>query len=214
MPGFAKTRLARDIGAEAAAGIAAAALLDTLEVVREAGGPSVVALTGHVAGSVREREIELALAAHIVVAQRGRGLGERLANAHVDAASTAGTAGVVQIGMDTPQLSVALLRAAVATLDHADAALGPATDGGWWCLAVREASLAGCLIHVAMSRPDTGQETYDSLLRAGARTVSWLPELRDVDTLPDALEVARVAPGSRLAAAVEAHVGRPVETSQ
>lgn len=203
VPGEAKTRLAAALGGEAAADVAAAALLDTLEVVRATGCPSVVALTGDMRAAVRRREVEQALAEHRVVEQRGRGFAQRLAHAHADAAAAVGTTAVVQVGMDTPQLTVALLASAVAALGDADAALGPARDGGWWCLAVGRVELARCLAEVPMSRPDTGVRTRSALLRSGAGAVTWLDELRDVDTLSDALEVARTAPGSRLAAALD-----------
>lgn len=202
VPGEAKTRLAAELGDDAAADVAAAALLDTLEAVRAAGCPSVVALTGDITRAVRRREVEQALGEHRVIDQRGGGFALRLANAHADAAAAVGTTAVVQVGMDTPQLTVALLRSAVTALGESDAALGPASDGGWWCLAVRRAELAGCLAGVPMSRPDTGLLTYSALLHAGAASVSRLAELRDVDTLSDALEVARTAPGSRFAAAL------------
>ncbi|MGI8676662.1 MAG: TIGR04282 family arsenosugar biosynthesis glycosyltransferase [Nocardioidaceae bacterium] len=206
VPGQAKTRLAAAVGAVGAAEIAAAALLDTLEVVRELGTPSVVALTGQLEHCARRHEIQEALAAHGVIGQRGTGLGERLANAHADAAGFAGADAVVQVGMDTPQLTADLLRGAITTLDGADAAMGPAADGGWWCLAVRNAALAHCLAAVPMSRPDTGVRTRAALERAGVR-VARLPELSDVDTLADAVAVAGLLPGSRFAAAVAAHAG-------
>jgi len=214
VPGLAKTRLAAAVGAQAAADIAAAALLDTLDVVRQMRYPSVVALTGELRESVRRHQLERALDGLVVIGQRGNGLGERLANAHADAARVAATAAVVQVGMDTPQLSAALLQAAVDSLDAGDAALGPASDGGWWCLAVRTAELAGCLAKVPMSRADTGRATADALVAAGARTITTLPELRDVDTLPDALEVARAIPGSPFAAAVDAAAVRPIEAAR
>lgn len=214
VPGAAKTRLAAELGDEAAADIAAAALLDTLEVVRATGCPSVVALTGDLLVATRRREVERALGAHQVVSQRGRGFAQRLANAHADAAAAAGTSAVVQVGMDTPQLTAAHLHSAVAALDDADAAVGPASDGGWWCLAVRRVELAGCLIGVPMSRPDTGQRTCSALFRAGAAVVTRLAELRDVDTLSDALAVARAAPGTRFAAALAARAALPQEASR
>ena len=209
VPGEAKTRLARDIGDEAAADMAAAALLDTLDVVRQTQATSVVALTGDLGRSARRDAVELALAEHRVIDQRGIGLGERLVNAHADAAAVAEMTAVVQVGMDTPQLTVLLLRAAINSLEDTDAAMGPATDGGWWCLAVRDAAFARCLAGVPMSRADTGLATYDALLQAGARTVSLLPRLRDVDTLSDAVLVARDAPESRFAAAVDAYAAVP-----
>ncbi len=203
-PGQAKTRLAAGLDARAAAELAAAALLDTLQTAREADAASVVALTGDLRQAARRRELERALADHLVIAQRGRGLAERLANADADAARAVGADAVVQVGMDTPQLSVPLLSGALAALAAADAALGPAEDGGWWCLAVHDPALAACLVPVPMSRPDTGERTYAALRAAGA-TVAGLPRLRDVDTLADALAVAGQIPHSQFAAAVAAH---------
>ena len=55
VPGLAKTRLAASIGADAAADLAAAALLDTLDAVAAASvQASVVALTGDVEAAARE----------------------------------------------------------------------------------------------------------------------------------------------------------------
>lgn len=52
-----------------------------------------------------------------------------------------------------------------------------------------------------MSQDDTGELTLRALRAAGLR-VELLPELRDVDTAEDAMEVARLAPDGRFAAAV------------
>ena len=72
VPGLAKTRLAAGVGHDAAADIAAAALLDTLDAV--AGSPvaaRVVTLTGNLDDAKRSSEIRSRLADFIVVPQRG-----------------------------------------------------------------------------------------------------------------------------------------------
>jgi uncharacterized protein len=117
VPGRAKTRLGCEIGDRAAARLAAAALLDTLDaVLATPGAVPVVALTGSLAAAERADEIAALLERCTVVTQRGDGLGERLANAHADVA--AGFAGmpVMQIGMDTPQVRPARLAGALAAL--------------------------------------------------------------------------------------------------
>ena len=98
VPGLAKTRIAATIGDAAAAELAAAALLDTLETVVALGWPVVVAMTGDLGEAARTDEITRALSGVRVIAQRGEGLGERLAHAHADAD---GGHGVVQVGMLT-----------------------------------------------------------------------------------------------------------------
>jgi hypothetical protein len=127
-----------------------------------------------------------------VVPQRGSGLDERLANAF---AAVAGPA--LLVGMDTPQLTARHL-----TVDWsaADAWFGPAADGGFWALGLREPDPA-LLLGVPMSTSYTGAHQRRRLLAAGLR-VADLPMLRDVDTAADAHEVAAAAPETRFAATV------------
>jgi len=196
--GQAKTRLGTNIGYEAAADIAAASLLDTLEVAAGTGWPVVVAMVGSLADAAAAQEIAAAIGPHRVIAQRGDAFAHRLVAAHADA--DAGH-GVVQVGMDTPHLDPAHLHLAADALQTHDAALGPAEDGGWWILAVRRADLAQCLADVPMSADDTGALTRAALERSGAR-VADVPSMRDVDTWEDAEVVARSAPHTRFAAQV------------
>ena len=140
VPGLAKTRLGHRIGMTTAADLAAAALLDTLDACVEAFGPGHrhVAMTGDFSVAVRRDELDDALRGWRVFEQRGATFGERLAHAHADL----GAAPVVQIGMDTPQLTGDLLTSAGALLEHHDAVLGPAEDGGWWLLALRDPAVS------------------------------------------------------------------------
>ncbi|WP_029110978.1 DUF2064 domain-containing protein [Mycobacterium sp. URHD0025] len=197
VPGLAKTRLAAGVGDQAAADIAAAALLDTLDAVAEAAvAARVVALTGDLARACRGSEIQDRLDDFIVVAQRGEGFAQRLANAHADAAAATGLP-VLQIGMDTPQVTAALLDECWRALAGTDAVLGMARDGGWWVLGVRDGGTAACLSGVEMSTSHTGAETLAALRRTGA-AVTLVAELADFDTVDDIPVVGRVcAPGSR-----------------
>ena len=200
VPGLAKTRLAATIGDAAAADLAAASLLDTLDAVRSADvAHRVVALTGNLADAARADELTRALASFTVIAQRGDQLGERLANAHSDATTTGA---VLQIGMDTPQVTAQMLSDAAARLDDGDV-LGPAEDGGWWALGLRDPALARALLDVPMSAPSTGVDTHAALTAAGA-SIMPLAELRDVDFETDLDPVCRVCPpAGRFRMAVE-----------
>ena len=146
-----------------------------------------------------------------MIGQRGLGLGERLANAHADTHARCNGSGgaVLQIGMDTPQVTAGLLGAALTAAASHDAVLGPASDGGWWALAVADARMTLRLSGVVMSTPETGDETRAVLESEGA-DVHALPVLRDVDEWTDALAVAGQAPGGRFAAAVAERGGYPV----
>lgn len=200
VPGVAKTRLAATIGPDAAADLAAAALLDTLDAALGSGSTVVVAVTGDLGMAAHRREVQLSLAATAVIQQRGQGLGERLRHAHADAHALTGGP-VFQVGMDTPQLTSAMLACGLAETAAHDAALGPATDGGWWGLGVTDPQLAHLLTGVAMSTGRTGALTRAALEIAGA-DVGGLPALRDVDEWRDALMVADQLPDGRFATAV------------
>jgi glycosyltransferase A (GT-A) superfamily protein (DUF2064 family) len=202
VPGRVKTRLGATIGMERAAGLAAASLLDTLDACVTAYGADRchLALDGDLTQAVRAEELLAAVAVWSVHPQRGDGLAERLLHAHLDVAAATG-APTVQVGMDTPQLTAAsLVEAGELLRTPADAVLGPASDGGWWLLAVADAGLLAGLTDVPMSSDETGVETRSALVRAGA-DVHEVATLLDVDEERDAVAVAEAAPTTRFAAA-------------
>jgi glycosyltransferase A (GT-A) superfamily protein (DUF2064 family) len=205
VPGEAKTRLAANVGEQAAADIAAAALLDTLDAVAVAPVEArVVAMTGDLDAASNSDEIRALLADFTVVPQRGKDLAERLANAHLDAAAAFTGLPVLQIGMDTPQVTADLLGDCARELLACDAVLGPASDGGWWVLGVTNAAMADCLRSIPMSRSDTGVVTLTALRDTGV-DVSLVPVLADVDRAADVDAVRReCAPNSRFARATVA----------
>ncbi|MGH4024480.1 MAG: TIGR04282 family arsenosugar biosynthesis glycosyltransferase [Pseudonocardiaceae bacterium] len=206
VPGRVKTRLSPPASPEQAAEIAVAGLLDTMRAVRAVPGTTpVVALAGRLDGACRAAELRAELASVAVFAQRGRSFGDRLAAAHADVAHALAGLPVLQIGMDTPQVSAELLGECAGALqrDGLDAVLGPATDGGWWALGLVDPRHGAVLRAVPMSRPDTGAATLTALRRAGLR-VGLLPELTDVDRMTDARLVAAQLPGSEFAKAVKA----------
>lgn len=188
VPGRVKTRLCPPLTAEEACRVAAAALLDTLDAVGAtlAASRRVLLLDG-AAGAWLPGGFE-------VIAQRGLGLAERLANAWSDLGQ-----GGVQIGMDTPQVTASLLDECLETLaaPDVDAVLGMADDGGWWAIGMRTPNpmvFAG----VPMSAPDTGERQLWRLRHEGLR-VSLLPQLADVDTADQLSEIAECAPSGRFA---------------
>jgi uncharacterized protein len=162
-----------------------------------------VALAGSLRRAVRRVELAAALRRTPTPRQRGAGLGARIAAAHADAAVLRPGRPTLQVGMDTPQVGAALLADCLAQLRsrHVDAVLGPADDGGWWALGLRDPQCAALVRAVPTSRDDTGERTLFALRAAGLR-VGLLPRMTDVDTAADAVTVARAAPCTRFAAAV------------
>lgn len=205
VPGEVKTRLSPPATAEQAAEIAAASLLDTLDTVLAVpNAVPVVALTGDISQAARSAELELLLQRTTVLPQRGDDFAQRLVNAHLDTARLRPRRAVLQIGMDTPQVTPDLLTGqAERLLAGADALLGPAYDGGWWVLGLREPVTARALATVPMSRSDTGELTRHALRSAGLRVVKG-PKLSDVDTMADAESVANTMRDGRFVEAVAA----------
>ena len=202
LPGRVKTRLTPPYTPAEAAELAEAALADTLAAVAAAGvARRVLALAG-TPGRWLPPGFD-------VIGQRGGGLDERIAAALADARATC-SAPLVLIGMDTPQVTPALLAQAAEPLisGTADATFGPAEDGGFWLLGLREIDPA-LVLGVPMSRSDTGSRQLARLHEAGLR-VRLLPELADVDTADEAARIAAIAPGSRFATCVNALGPRPV----
>jgi uncharacterized protein len=196
-PGRAKTRLAAAVGDRVAAEIAAAALLDTLDAVAAAPvAARVVALTGNLDGAACATEIRDRLQAFTVIGQRGKGFADRLANAHADAADGYP---VLQIGMDTPQVTAELLADCGGYLLESPAVLGLARDGGWWVLGVRTPAAAECLRAVPMSQANTGELTLKAL-RDNGIDVAQVQQLDDFDFVDDVAVVRDAcAPGGRFA---------------
>jgi rSAM/selenodomain-associated transferase 1 len=186
VPGRVKTRLTPPYTPGQAALIAESALADTLDAVAAApAARRVLALAGR-PGRWLPPGFE-------VLPQRGDGLDERLANAFADVDGP-----TVLIGMDTPQVTPAMLADAGRRLEDGDAVFGPAADGGFWLLGLR-APDPRMLLGVPMSRLDTGAR---QLARLNGLRVATLETLTDVDTAEDAARVAAQAPGTRFAAAI------------
>jgi glycosyltransferase A (GT-A) superfamily protein (DUF2064 family) len=190
VPGKSKTRLTPPCTPGQAAAIAAAAVGDTLDVVRTTPVQRRVVVLDGAPG-------ELDLTGCTVVPQVEGDLGTRLAHAFAEAmAGPDGQLPTLLIGMDTPQVSPGLLADSLDRLVAAgpgSAVLGTAPDGGWWALGVHAPAAAGVLPDVPMSRDDTAALTRAALERAGL-TVLDLPPLTDIDHFPDAVAVAALCP--------------------
>lgn len=209
VPGQVKTRLAVTEGEQRAARLAASALLDTFDVCESvfAPGRRFVALSGNLGLAVDQGILRKRLLTWTVLAQRGTHLGERIVNAHKDVHARRASP-VVQIGMDTPHLTTAVLRQVARTVEGTgQPVLGMAADGGWWVLASALGSDVEGLEQVPMSDPRTGILTRRMLQDAG-RSVAAAPVLRDVDVLTDARMAARAAPHTRFAREWDDHVAR------
>ena len=186
IPGKVKTRLHPALSFEQAAEIAAASIADTVEAASGVvAHRRILAFDGDIAPAGTD-DFE-------VIAQVSGGLDDRLAAIFDECDGP-----TVLIGMDTPQLTSEMLAPMFREWPaDTDAWFGPASDGGFWCLAL--AAPDGSLVRgVPMSRDDTGVLQLERLERAGLR-IGMLPTLTDVDTIDDARAVAALAPHTRFA---------------
>ncbi len=189
--GRCKTRLCPPLDPAQAATLAEAALADTLQAVAWTPAARRVLVLDGEPGPWLPSALEW-------LPQRGEGLAERLKNAVRDVAEP-----LLVVGMDTPQLTRALLAGALERLEEpgTGAVLGPTPDGGYWAIGLAEPD-ARVFDGVAMSTARTGAAQRARLDELGLSTVT-LQTLRDVDTFQDATAVAALAPWTRFAATLE-----------
>jgi hypothetical protein len=172
--GTVKRRLAREIGARGALRFHTAT---TGTLLRCLGGTTrfrtVLAVTPDRA--------RVTLAFHCPRIEQGPGdLGRRM-----DRALWRFRAGrVALIGTDIPEAGAADLRAAFAALGRSDAVFGPATDGGYWLVALGPRRPARPFHHVRWSGPHA---LADTLRNFKGRRVAFLRVLQDVDSYRDLL---------------------------
>jgi rSAM/selenodomain-associated transferase 1 len=206
-PGEVKTRLAEAIGARAAAELyqvlAAEVMRRTQPASREY--RRVVFFTP---GDARP-DMESWMPGETFLAQQGSHLGDRMARAF-DEVFRAGARRAVLVGSDVPRLSRQHVVEALSLLDQHDLALGPARDGGYYLVALRQ-SRPSLFDELAWSTPAVLERTIERAGAAGLR-VGLLEALPDIDTLEDVrhewASVSALIEDARLRAHLEAVLGR------
>ena len=186
-PGEVKTRIAAELGADAALRIHNAMATHTLAQLR--------ALT-----ACKEARIEVRTDAAFVHASRewlgagpryryqGEGdLGSKLMTAFAESFDR-GDESVVVVGSDCPYLTAGHLRAAFAALVGHDLVVGPAEDGGYYLIGITRQAAAraipGVFTGIAWGSIDVRTQTLNAAERQGM-TVSLLETLADVDRAED-----------------------------
>jgi len=114
--------------------------------------------------------------------QTGNNLGNRMANAFEETFA-AGYENVIIIGSDCPQLNSQHIQKAIDELRSAEVVIGPARDGGYYLLGMKQARPA-IFENKLWSSAILFDQTIDDLIKIG---LSWyeLPILADIDTVED-----------------------------
>jgi hypothetical protein len=114
--------------------------------------------------------------------QSGETLGERIRNAFAQGFAQ-GYTSIVIIGSDCPAVTSDLIIEAVHKLDHHNAVIGPAADGGYYLIGLCR-SVPELFTGIDWSTEQVLKQTIERCAAAGLRHV-LLPVLRDIDRVED-----------------------------
>ncbi|GAB4413987.1 MAG: TIGR04282 family arsenosugar biosynthesis glycosyltransferase [Bacteroidia bacterium] len=177
VPGQVKTRLAAQIGHPAALAVYEALLTHLGQVAAAVQADKVVFYGNHIPEADR-----WSAAGYPRVLQAGDDIGTRMAAAFRWGFAQ-GYQHIGLVGSDIPGLSAAILQAGLDQLARHDYSLGPARDGGYYFIGMRELDEAV----FAGKAWSTSQVLADTLadMAAGGGMCYLLPELSDVDEVGD-----------------------------
>jgi rSAM/selenodomain-associated transferase 1 len=136
-PGKVKTRLLAAVSAEVAAALHAACIADTLWLARKMRGCDVFVFGAGGTNYFQKLTKRLRTGKRVrVLPQRGADLGGRMENAFRNCFAM-GYREALVIGTDTPWMGAERLRQAFTELKRNDVVIGPAEDGGYYLLGIR-----------------------------------------------------------------------------
>ncbi|KKM71939.1 hypothetical protein LCGC14_1425520 [marine sediment metagenome] len=179
-PESVKTRLKGHLSDEERVALYERMLKDTVERLRQVPGTDTFitySCTGD--GDSSEYFSRFGLP---IFPQQGEGLGTRMLLA-LERVLEMGYSRAALVGADIPGLGPREVVEALGLLDFADAAFGPAADGGYYLVACKKPH-PEVFMDVEWSTPDTLMQTLDRAADAGLKTALG-PVLEDVDTVDD-----------------------------
>ena len=186
-PGRVKLRLAAEWGPDVAAEVYEAMLFDTLDAwdspeILSPGGRRVLVYAPDEAGPWFDDRVPSSFAMQPQVdGDRGQRMEAFLAGELEDGAER-----VVLIGADSPTLDPTIVVSAFLCLEGRDVVLGPATDGGFYLIGVRE-SVPTTLEGIDWDSPSVLSQTIDRLAETD-RSLAVLPPWYTLDR-PDDLRI-------------------------
>lgn len=178
-PGMVKTRLGQTVGPHLAASLQEAFLRDELQMLVTLGADVTLCCDPFRPLADYER---LFGPNFRYMVQEGADLGERMLNALHAVLPESG--GAVLIGSDLPDLPGAHVKLAFAAMKTAQVCLGPATDGGFYLLGLREPLPPGIFTGVVWGGPQVLKTTLTNCASKGLNH-HLLPPWPDVDTAED-----------------------------
>lgn len=180
-PGKTKTRLIPALGAEGAAELQQQMTEHTLRQIRQIERPSLSVNVRYTGGNLALMRSWLGSSWHYTPQGEGD-LGDRLERAFA-AAFDAGIDWAIAIGIDCPGLDARRLTQALQGLRSHDIVLGPAADGGYYLIGMRQFR-PELFQTIAWSTAVVFQQTLEVVQRS-QQSVLILDELADVDRPED-----------------------------
>jgi rSAM/selenodomain-associated transferase 1 len=195
VPGRVKTRLARDLGDEAACALYRAMVVDSIAAVRSSGLPLFLFYDSPETAGLPPEWSELA---DSIFEQEGESLGERM-RAAFKQSFAAGAHGVILTGSDIPGIDAGLLQSALEALEHTDAVFSPALDGGYCLVASNRESFDSRIFEgIPWSTPRVLDMTI-AACSANGLSYCLLEPRQDIDTMDDLAAYCRKPSESALA---------------
>lgn len=188
-PGFTKTRLIPHLGPEGAATLQRRMTEHVLTQVTAAAQRLPLAVEVHFAGGSLAQMQGWLGSAVTYCAQSSGSLGDRLIAAF-DRSFALGRPGAIAIGSDCPALGGDHLAAALQALERVDVAIGPATDGGYYLIGLRQLETA--LFKDIDWGTDRVLEQTLAIVAFHRLTVELLPPLTDIDHPADLPQWERI----------------------
>ena len=192
-PGLAKTRLMPALGAQGAADLAQAMLMQTVQTALDACGEDIHAVTVCAAPDPHDAAwSRVSLPPSVTWWPQGEGdLGERMARAVKHALSKHER--VLLIGTDLVGLDAALLQNAARALHTHEVSLVPTFDGGYGLIGLRR--WHNVFDHMPWSTSEVFALTQQRLQQASPPVSHWVgPCLRDIDEPADLVHIQTGAP--------------------
>jgi hypothetical protein len=182
LPGKVKTRLARELGDEAACRLYRNMARDIAEKLgRDDSWETIIAFSPPEEEGLVRDWLGPGFSYH---PQKGDDLGERMFRAIADALES-GYGRVVLVGSDIPEITAEIILRAFESLEGVDIVLGPARDGGYYLVGMKR-PYRDIFTGIPWSTPEVMAATCGRIREAGL-TTAFIEPLSDVDD-PEDLE--------------------------
>lgn len=181
MAGRVKTRLAEQIGQDAATGLYRSFVADIIATLKSLDANIKIVFAPP---NSKDQLQQWLGKKYSYIPQAGQDLGQRMKNAFFQAFSE-GFRDVIVIGSDSPDLPKEYLELAFTALDKSDVVVGPSSDGGYYLIGfTRDTFLPEAFERISWGSNKVLEQTTN-ILKRYSQSLYLLPQWHDVDTLPD-----------------------------